>query len=392
MYVNGEFQVGQSDMLKVRAIQLGIPMFDQVPLKELLPEGAVVIVLDGKGDPIGTPVFVNAETGKAVGEPVMLAVQDQKIGVSFTNGLGFVNMIQGDQLPAAEIPKVVPELAAPITASAGPTLASTTEGGWSKQGSLDDFAASASGITPGSLDLPTDPDTHEEIAGTWSFWPSVGSVKTVKVKQGDDLVDQLVATVGLKFVPEDSKYATLLIEVPVSTNTTDNRSIGVTPVTEWKQLVDANENGIKLEVSEAQLSLGMTVTGGTPSVSTTTVTQTLTVTEGTPVLVSEDVIQNQLGYTGLTGSRALIATLLDIPEGTVSLQIVDTASGGIGLDLDRTVILTDKNILSGKVLHLITPVQKTNNDVVLRTISFLDSEGTAIQTQALTIDASAVLA
>lgn len=385
MYVNGEFQVGQSDMLKVRAIQLGIPMFDQVPLKELLPEGSVVIVLDGKGDPIGTPVFVNAETGKAVGEPVMLAVQDQKIGVSFTNGLGFVNMIQGDQLPAAEIPKIVPELAAPITASAGPTLASTTEGGWSKKGSLDDFAASASGITPGSLDLPTDPDTHEEIAGTWSFWPSVGSVKTVD--------GTLSATVGLKFVPEDSKYATLLVEVPVSTNTTDNRSIGVTPVTEWKQLVDANENGIKLEVSEAQLSLGMTVTGGTPSVSTTTVTQTLTVTEGTPVLVSEDVIQNQLGYTGLTGSRALIATLLDIPEGTVSLRIVDTASGGIGIDIsDRVIPLTDKNVLSGKVLHLITPVQKTNNDVVLRTISFLDSEGTAIQTQALTIDASAVLA
>ena len=382
MYVNGEFQVAQSDMLNVRAIQLGIPMFDQVPLKAVTPEGTAVIVLDGKGDPIGTPVFVNAASGLAVGEPVMLAVQDQKIGVSFTNGLGFVNMIQGDQLPAAEL-KIVPALAAPITASSGPTLSSTTEGGWSKKGDVDDFAASASGIVPGSLDKPLDPETQEEIDGEWSLWPTVGAVKTVD--------GSLVATVTCKFVPEDEKYATLLVEVPVTTNTTDNRSIEVAPVTKWSQLVDANENNISLEVSEAQLSLGLTVTGGTPSVSTTTVTQQLTVTDGTPVLVSQDVVQ-ALGYTGLTGQRALVATLIDIPEGAVSLQIVDTESGGIGLDLDRSFTLTAQNILSGKVLHLITPVQKSTADTVLRTLAFKDSEGTVLRTHALTIDASAVLA
>ena len=383
MIVNGEFTVGQGDMLKVRALQLGIPMFDQVPEKEVLPEGVVKIVLDGKGDPIGLPIFTNSLTGESVGEPVMLAVQEQKIGVVFTNGLGFVNMIQGDLLPASEL-KIVPKLASQITASsASVTLSSTTVGGWKKKGDKDCFAASDSNIVVGSLDKPVDPSTNAEIDGSWSLWPSVGSVKTVD--------GTLEASVTCLFTPTDStKYAKLAVVVPVTAGTTDNRSVGVVPVTAWSQLTEANENGIAIEVPESQLSLGLTVTGGTPSVNGTTVTQTLTVTAGTPVEVSEDVIQG-LGYTGLTGDRILVAVMLDVPEGSESLQVVDTTSGGIGLASDRTIKLTKGVLLNGKQVHLLTPLKKTSNDTVLRTLKFLASDGSTLQTQALTIDASAVL-
>lgn len=379
MESHGEFIVSQADILKIRAIELGLPMYDQVPLKAIV-DGAAVVVLDGMGDPKGTPVFTCQATGESVGEPVMLAVQNHEIGVSFTNGLGFVNMIH--LAPPAD-GRIVPAIAEAIVAgSAAVSLASSTADGakWVTQEEKDEFAASASGLVPGDLALPKDPEGND-IPGAWSLFPSVGSVAA----DGS-------CTVSLLFKPEDeSKFAPLVVVVPIDkSDVTDKRAIEVTPVTDFAQLTEANTNGIAIEVPAEKLSLGLTWTGDStaPVVSDETVTQTVIATAGTPVEVSEADIQ-ALGYTGLSGTRSLVAMLIEVPAGSDTIVVTDTVSGGIGIASTQNIKLSKSNILNGHLCHLLTPVSATNN-VVERNIKFKAGDD-VLREHVLSIDVSALL-
>ena len=386
MISNGEFIVSAADIVKIRCIEDGVPVFEQEPVTTV-DEGTVVFVLDGMGDPKGKPVFVNKTTGEKVGEPVVLAVQNKGIAVTWTNGCAMANLIQKEGIIPTPDGRIVP-VPPSITASPSPAIVLTSssalaDGGWQIQGAKDDFAASASGIVVDSIDLPTDPTTTSDtVAGEWSLNPSIGSVTGA----GDEAAGSVVCL----FTPDDkTKYAPLAVVVPVPV--TDERAIGVTPVTAMTQIDGANANGIDIGVTEAQLSLGLTwaSASGGPTVASEVVTQTIEASDGTPVMVSEAVIQ-ALGFDTLSGERALVATLLTVPAGSVEVQVVDTESGGIGMDKDETLPLTADKLLNGQTMLLLTPVSATDN-AVLRTLTFKDSEGTALLEQALTIDVSAIL-